>query len=148
VAKTLKVSEIGFLVRRSVGRLPTNGDDVDAELAWPRSQGWLKTPQAAGDAVQLRRADAPLGCRMVGPGFDFDGNPAAAAPRQNVDLTARQLEVAFDDAITQPTKQSAGEIFAVLARVVRGLAATLAAKMVAARMVAAATWRLRMLRSQ
>lgn len=103
MAKTLKVSEIGFLQRGAIGRLPTNRDDVDAEFAWSRSQGWLKPPQAAGDAIQLGRADAPLGRWMVGPGFDFDGNPTAAAPHQNVDLTGRQLEVAFDDAVSQPT---------------------------------------------
>lgn len=113
-AVALKVLQIGSLGVEAVAPLPTHRDDVDAEFSRSRSQRRLDASQTALDAIQLYLGDAAFGRRMVATCLDLDGTVTAAAPRQDVDLTGRQREVARHNAIPRPSQRAACEVFSVL----------------------------------
>lgn len=107
--------KIGTRCGRALACLPSNGDDVDAKLARPRSQRRFDAAQAAFDAVELAWSDAALWRRVILARFDFDRDPAATPPGEDVDLAGRQPQIARGDAVATFAQELAGEFFALLA---------------------------------
>lgn len=118
----LEVLKIGRPMVVAVAALPTHGDDVDPEDSRARSQGRFEASQATFDAVELCLGDTAFGGRMVATCLDLDGAVGATAPCQDVNLAARQRQVARNNAIPRPSQRAACEVFTVLTGCLGGIA--------------------------